>query len=161
MKSLHAMLPGMIGLVSLSLAFGLGTAPVMAKSMVKVPRECQAVMLERPMRDDEIAACFDKLMAMLESGDTGRRPTWRNGASPGDHKPAAGTKGVIGDAGPNGDDGAPGTQGPTGATGNTGPAGQPGGTGDEGSQGPVGEEGPTGSTGDQGPTGPTGPSSAV
>ncbi len=159
MKSLHAMRTGVVGLVGLCMAFGLGTVPAMAKSMVKVPRECGAIMLERPMRDDEIAACFDKLMAMLASGDTGRRPTWRNGASPGSHKSAAGTKGITGDAGTDGANGAPGApgllgeQGPTGADGLTGPIGE------NGLQGATGDAGPTGATGDTGPEGPQGPSS--
>lgn len=159
MKSLYAMRTGMAGLVGMCLAFGLGTVPATAKSMVKVPRECGAIMLERPMRDDEIAACFDKLMAMLASGDTGRRPTWRNGAGPGSHEAVAVTKGPTGDAGTDGAAGAPGAPGQTGEEGPTGASGLNGPAGDDGLQGATGDAGPTGATGDTGPEGPQGLSS--
>ena len=110
----------------------------------------------RPMRADEIAGCFDKLMAMLASGDTVRRPTWRNGASPESHKALASAKGAAGDPGADGLDGAPGAPGLPGEQGPTGADGLSGPMGGEGSQGPTGDQGTAGPTGATGPVGPSG-----
>jgi len=160
MQSLYAITPRLMGLVGLCAALSLGATPVMAKSMVKVPRECRAVTLERPMRADEIEACFEKLMLMLATGDTGRRPTWQNGPSPDGKSGKQGVKGPTGEPGPNGSAGATGPTGANGETGPTGPigdAGSVGETGATGSSGPVGDQGPTGDQGPQGDKGPDGP----
>lgn len=136
------------GLFTVALALGAGAGPAIAKSNIPVPRECRAIVLERPMRDDEIAACFATLMAMLEASDTGERATWRNGPNmDGSSGGGPGIKGPAGDAGPAGPQGAPGEKG---ETGDQGPQGDPGAQGDKGETGPQGEKG---ETGDQGPPG--------
>lgn len=139
------------GLIGLSLGLGLAAAPALAKSNIKVPPECRAITLERPMRDDEIIACFGTLMAMLEASETGAHFTFRNGPNPDGSSAAPGVKGPTGDAGPDG------AQGEAGAKGSTGAPGQPGAPGASGQPGSQGQAGDQGAPGDQGPVGDKGP----
>lgn len=114
---------GMATCLATGMCLAAPMMPATAASMLTVPHECNAIMLDRPMRDDEIAACFETLFAMLAAKERGPGLTIRNGPNLDGSSGSIGPKGPTGDPGP---EGAAGPQGEPGAPGSKGPDGDPG-----------------------------------